>query len=116
MVFITVVVVSGTDPSTAFKIQHMNWREPVQPHAGRKFHFSEDDLFKQLCLMDPMYERRPERMDVIFRSGDIRSTLDDRLMEKASRVRNSALVRSRKQRGAAQCNALIFPVSWCARR
>ena len=62
------------DPISAFKVQHMNWRVDVPPHAGVKYHLSEDDLFKQLCAMVPIYERRPGRLDVVYRSGDVRST------------------------------------------
>eukprot|EP00439_Symbiodinium_sp_Y106_P059878 s1892_g8.t2 len=42
------------DPISAFKVQHMNWRVDVPPHAGVKYHLSEDDLFKQLCAMDAL--------------------------------------------------------------
>ena len=44
-----------------------------------------------MCQMGPVYNRRPHHHDVVFRSGDIRSTLDDQLMEKASTVMESAL-------------------------
>ena len=49
------------------------------------------ELFKQVCKMLPIYDRRPERLDYVFRSGDVRSTPDDRLMAKASDVREAAL-------------------------
>ena len=52
-----------------------------------KYTLSEDDLFKHMCTMDPIYERYPAKKDVVFRSGDVRSTLDDQLMEKASNVK-----------------------------
>ena len=38
--------------------------------------------------MLPIYDRRPGRYDYVFRSGDVRSTLDDRLMAKASDVQH----------------------------
>ena len=41
--------------------------------------------------MLPIYDRRPGRYDYVFRSGDVRSTLDDRLMAKASDVREAAI-------------------------
>ena len=41
--------------------------------------------------MLPIYDRRPGRYDYVFRSGDVRSTLDDRLMAKASDVQEAAL-------------------------
>ena len=49
------------------------------------------ELFKQVCKMLPIYDRRPERLDYVFRSGDVRSAPDDRLMAKASDVREAAL-------------------------
>ena len=41
--------------------------------------------------MSPIYERRPNRSKVVFHSGDICSTLNDALMEKASAIKESAL-------------------------
>eukprot|EP00439_Symbiodinium_sp_Y106_P049039 s5925_g6.t1 len=77
------------------------------PHAHQKFHLSETALFQQatfaapsmtgswprhrVCKMLPIYARRPGRYDYVFRSGDVRSTLDDRLMAKASDVQEAAL-------------------------
>ena len=48
-------------------------------------------MFGYMCQMNPIYERRPARNQVIFHSGDIRSTLNDSLMEKASAIRETAL-------------------------
>eukprot|EP00439_Symbiodinium_sp_Y106_P052770 s2704_g7.t1 len=59
----------------------------TDPHPMTKYTLSEDDLFKHMCTMDPIYERYPAKKDVVFRSGDVRSTLDDQLMEKASNVK-----------------------------
>ena len=44
-----------------------------------------------MCTMDPIYNRYPAKKEVVFRSGDVRSTLDDQLMEKASNVKETAL-------------------------
>ena len=44
-----------------------------------------------MCTMDPIYSRYPAKKEVVFRSGDVRSTLDDQLMEKASNVKETAL-------------------------
>ena len=74
-----------------FKVQHMGWRVAASPHAHQKFHLSETELFKQVCKMLPIYDRRPERLDYVFRSGDGRSTLDDRLMAKTSDIQEAAL-------------------------
>ena len=79
------------DPVGFFKVQHMGWRVAASPHAYQKFHLPETELFKQVCKMLPIYDRRPERLDYVFRSGDVRSTLDDQLMAKASDVREAAL-------------------------
>ena len=79
------------DPVGFFKVQHMGWRVAASPHAHQKFHLSETELFKQVCKMLPIYDRRPERLDYVFKSGDVRSTLDDRLMAKASDVQEAAL-------------------------
>ena len=44
-----------------------------------------------MCTMDPIYTRYPAKKEVVSRSGDVRSTLDDQLMEKASNVKETAL-------------------------
>ena len=74
-----------------FKVQHMGWRVAAPPHAYQKFHLSETELFKQVCRMLPTYDRRPERLHYVFTSANVRSTLDDRLLAKASDVREVAL-------------------------
>ena len=79
------------DPVGFFKVQHMSWRVAAPPHAHQKFHLSKTALFTQVCKMLPIYDRRPGRYDYVFRSGDVRSTLDDRLMAKASDVQEAAL-------------------------
>ena len=79
------------DPVGFFKVQHMGWRVAAPPHAHQKFHLSETALFQQVCKMLPIYDRRPGRYDYVFRSGDVHSTLDDRLMAKASDVQEAAL-------------------------
>ncbi|CAE7944699.1 hypothetical protein AK812_SmicGene34183 [Symbiodinium microadriaticum] len=76
----------------AFKVQHMRWRIQAPQHPKHKFRLSGDDSMRSMCDMDPIYDKRASRMDVVFRPGDIRSTLDDRLMEKASEVRKSVLL------------------------
>ncbi|CAE7461742.1 unnamed protein product, partial [Symbiodinium sp. KB8] len=50
-----------------------------------------EDLKAQMCKMDPIDSRQPERLDVIFRSGDVRSTWDDRQMARASKAREETL-------------------------
>ena len=46
---------------------------------------------QSMCGMEPIYTRRPGRMDVVLRSGGVRSTLDDHQMANASEARGSAL-------------------------
>ncbi|CAE7322218.1 unnamed protein product, partial [Symbiodinium sp. CCMP2456] len=105
------------DPVNAFKMQHMNWRVRREPHSAQKYTLSEEDLFKQLCNMAPIYERRPDRLDVIFRTGDVRATLDDKLMERASASKAAAFEAAaleaydallRIGEGASECNAPFF--------
>ena len=79
------------NPVSAFKVQHMAWHVKTDPHPMTRYTLSENDLFKHMCTMDPIYERYPAKKDVVFRSGDVRSTLDDQLMEKASNVNETAL-------------------------
>ena len=74
------------DEVGSFKLQHMRWRQTASRHPQHKFHLSEEDL-----KMDPVYSRRPERKDIVFRAGDVRSTLDDRQMAKASKAREETL-------------------------
>ena len=56
-----------------------------------KFNFAEEDLMEQVCTMEPICYRRSTKLDVVFRAGDYRSTLDDREMARASAAREEAL-------------------------
>ena len=49
-----------------------------------KYNFAEEDLMEQVCQMEPIYYRRSTKLDVDFRAGDYRSTLDDKEMTHAS--------------------------------
>ena len=123
------------DPVSAFKVQHMAWRVKVDPHRMTKYTLSENDLFKRtlsendlfkhMCTMDPIYSRYPAKKEVVFRSGDVRSTLDDQLMEKASNVKETALevqeallekAISLSESGnpaTNECYASLLPRIWC---
>ena len=114
---------------SAFQVQHMAWRVDADPHPRVNYTLSEGDLFRQLCRMDPIYSRRPSKGDVVFRSGDVRSTVDDQLMEKASDVKETALevleaLQERvkelsesdnpaTKRGIDERDASLLPRSWC---
>ena len=113
------------DPVSAFKVQHKAWRANVDPHPMTKCTLSENDLFKRMCTMDPIYHRYPAKKEVVFRSGDVRSTLDDQLMEKASNVKETRKCRklywkklSRFQQQSSisrrtdECYASLLPRIW----
>ena len=87
---------------------------------------------EQMCRMEPIYNRRSTRMDVIFRAGDFRSTLDDREMAKASRAQEEGSIGDEpyaprevertqprspfcKPGGVDECNASLLPGSWRGR-
>ena len=46
---------------------------------------------EQVCQMKPIYNRRSTKLDVVFRAGDYRSTLDNKEMARASAAREEAL-------------------------
>ena len=79
------------DKIGAFKVQHMYFRQNAPHHAHVKYNFSEEDLMDSVCQMEPIYDRRSTKMDVVFRAGDYRSTLDDKEMARASSAREEAL-------------------------
>ena len=79
------------DKMGAFKVQHMYFRQTAPRHAHMKYNFSEEDLMESVCQMAPIYERRSTKMDVVFRAGDYRSTLDDKEMARASAAHEEAL-------------------------
>ena len=79
------------DKIGAFKVQHMYFRQPAPRHVHMKFNFAEEDLMESVCQMEPIYDRRSTKMDVVFRAGDYRSTLDDKEMARASAAREEAL-------------------------
>ena len=69
----------------------MIFRVQADAHPQQKYFLKEEHMYHYMCQMTPIYERRPTRHQVIFHSGDIRSTLNDALMEKASAIRETAL-------------------------
>ena len=79
------------DPIPSFKCQHMIFRAQADAHPQQKYFLKEEHMYQYMCQMTPIYERRPNRHKVIFHSGDIRSTLNDALMEKASAIKETAL-------------------------
>ena len=79
------------DKIGAFKVQHLYFRKEAPHHAHMKFNFSEEDLMESVCQMEPIYDRRSTKMDVVFRAGNYRSTLDDKEMACASSAREEAM-------------------------
>ena len=75
----------------AFKVQHMYVRQRAPHHNHMKHNFSEEDLMESVCQMEPIYYHRSTKLDVAFRAGDYRSTLDDKEMARASAAREQAL-------------------------
>ena len=84
------------DKINGFKVQHMYFRQEAPHHPHMKFNFSEEDLMESVCQMEPIYNRRKTKMDVVFRTGDYRSTLDDKEMARASAAREEALELNQK--------------------
>ena len=79
------------DKINGFKVQHMYFRQQAPNHPHMKFNFAEEDLMDSVCQLEPIYDRRKSKMDVVFRTGDYRSTLDDKEMARASTAREQAL-------------------------
>ena len=79
------------DTIGSFKVQHMYFRQVARPHFHMKFNFAEENWVDSINQMEPIYNRRTTKNDVVFRSGDYRSTLDDREMARASAAREEAL-------------------------
>ena len=84
------------DKINGFKVQHMYFRQEAPRHPHMKFNFSEEDLMESVNQMEPIYDRRSSKMNVVFRAGDYRSTLDDKEMARASAAREEALELNQK--------------------
>ena len=84
------------DKINSFKVQHMYFRKEAPRHPHMKFNFAEEDLIESVCQMEPIYDRRSSKMNVVFRAGDYRSTLDDKEMARASAAREEALELNQK--------------------
>ena len=84
------------DKINSFKVQHMYFRQEAPHHPHMKFNFAEEDLMESVNQMEPIYDRRSSKMNVVFRAGDYRSTLDDKEMARASAAREEALELNQK--------------------
>ena len=80
---------------TGFKVQHMRFRATGYfasvKHPYNKYEVDEVALVEAMNTLYPIYERREASKDVVFRTGDVRSTYDQRLMERASDVKASVM-------------------------
>ena len=79
------------DKINSFKVQHMYFRRKAPHHYHMKYNFAEEDLMDSVCQMEPIYYRRSTKLDVVFRAGDYRSTLDDKERARAFAAREEAL-------------------------
>ena len=80
------------DPVYWFKLQHMIFRDPKTPfeHPAQKYGCNERTLWNCMKRLDPVYENRVPKGNIIFDAGDFRSTIDDNLLEKSSNAAQKA--------------------------
>ena len=79
------------NPAEAFKVLYMAWCVFPVLHPLAKYSLTEKALMQQMCTMDPNYDCRPRSDEVVFSAGDVRSTLDEKLLQNASDVRAATL-------------------------
>ena len=75
-----------------FKLQHMIFRDPNTPlqHPTQKYGCTERSLWDCMKRLDPVYENRVPKGKIIFDAGDVRSTIDDNLLEESSNAAQKA--------------------------
>ena len=80
------------DPMYWFKLQHMSFRSPNVSfeHPTQKYCTTERRLRDCMKKLDPVYEHRLAKGKIIFDAGDVRSTIDDDLLEKSSKCAQRA--------------------------
>ena len=80
-----------TDPIYWFKLQHMIFRDTrtSMKHPTQKYGCSEMQLWNQIKRLPP-YEVRVSKGKIIFDAGDVRSTVDDVLLERSSNAAEKA--------------------------
>ena len=64
----------------------MSFRDPNVSfeHPTQKYFTSERNLWDCMRRLDPVYAHRLAKGKIIFDAGDVRSTVDDDLLEKSS--------------------------------
>ena len=81
-----------TDLIYWFKLQHMIFRDTrtSMTHPTQKYGCSEMQLWNQIKRLPPVYEGRVSKGKIIFDAGDVRSTVDDVLLERSSNAAEKA--------------------------
>ncbi|OLP83791.1 hypothetical protein AK812_SmicGene35407 [Symbiodinium microadriaticum] len=80
------------DYQNFIEVYHLRERMSPRMKLAEQIHgYGLEDLMEQVCTMEPICYRRSTKLDVVFRAGDYRSTLDDREMARASAAREEAL-------------------------
>ena len=81
-----------TDPIYWCKLQHMIFRDTrtSMKHPTQKYGCSEMQLWNQIKRQPPVYEGRVSKGKIIFDAGDVRSTVDDVLLERSSNAAEKA--------------------------
>ena len=74
------------------KLQHMIFRDTrtQMVHPTQKYGCTETELWNQIKRLPPVYEGRVSKGNIIFDAGDVRSTVDDVLLEKSSNAAERA--------------------------
>ena len=80
------------DPIYWFKLQHMIFRDTRTQmlRPTQKYGCTERELWNQIRRLPPVYEGRVGKGKIIFDAGDVRSTVDDVLLEKSSNAAEKA--------------------------
>ena len=80
------------DPIYWFKLQHMGFRDTrtQMVHPTQKYGCTETELWNHLKRLPPVYEGRVAKGKIIFDAGDVRSTVDDSLLQKSSNAAQRA--------------------------
>ena len=99
------------DPVYWLKLQHMIFRDPNVPfiHPTQKYGCTERLLWDCVKKLDPVYMNRAPKGEIIFDAGDVRSTIDDNLLEKSSTAAQKA--DGLRQVSAATCKMRCFTTS-----
>ena len=92
------------DPVYWLKLQHMIFRDPnvLFTHPTQKYGNTERLLWDCMKRLEPVYENRVSKGKIIFDAGDVRSTIDDDLLEKSSTCAHKRPIASGRSYGEAR--------------